>query len=165
MPDPDARLEAIRCWSVLPDFASFNWHESGAEQAAAALLDRGIGVEAGLWHADAVAAWRRSPVRDRCSRILIELPDGLDDVQTVTQAELLLAELSAAGSDLPVLLHGEGTSCWAALRHAGRSGLDTRIGLEDVLHLPDGSRAPDNPALMYAARALLSAETGDLPAN
>lgn len=33
-------------------------------------------------------------------------------------------------------------------------GLDTRVGLEDTLHLPDGSRAPGNAALVRAARAL-----------
>ena len=38
----------------------------------------------------------------------------------------------------------------------GRQGLDARIGLEDVLHLPDGSLAPDNAALVRAARSLLS---------
>ena len=35
-----------------------------------------------------------------------------------------------------------------------RRGLDTRIGLEDVLVLPDGSPATDNAALVAAARAL-----------
>jgi uncharacterized protein (DUF849 family) len=44
-----------------------------------------------------------------------------------------------------------------ALRVAGRLGLSTRIGLEDVLVLPDGSPAPDNAALVRAARDLLAA--------
>jgi hypothetical protein len=34
------------------------------QTAAQALLDLGVGVEAGLWHEDAVAAWNRSPFRD-----------------------------------------------------------------------------------------------------
>jgi uncharacterized protein (DUF849 family) len=54
-----------------------------------------------------------------------------------------------------VLLHGEGTSCWPALRHAARRGLATRIGLEDVLELPDGTPAPDNAALVRAATRVL----------
>ncbi|MGN6634958.1 MAG: 3-keto-5-aminohexanoate cleavage protein [Oryzihumus sp.] len=34
-----------------------------------------------------------------------------------------------------------------------RRGLDTRVGLEDTLRLPDGTPAPDNAALVAAARA------------
>lgn len=58
-------------------------------------------------------------------------------------------------SRVPMLLHGEGSSTWPALRCAGAWGLATRIGLEDVLTLPDGSSAPDNAALVRAAWALL----------
>jgi hypothetical protein len=52
---------------------------------------------------------------------------------------------------IQVLLHGEGSSCWPALRHTARHGLPTRIGLEDTLQLPEGSTAPDNAALVRAA--------------
>ncbi|MGG1909312.1 3-keto-5-aminohexanoate cleavage protein [Microbacterium sp. NRRL B-14842] len=38
---------------------------------------------------------------------------------------------------------------------AAEFGLDTRIGLEDTLLLPDGSEAPSNAALVRAARARL----------
>jgi uncharacterized protein (DUF849 family) len=113
-------------------------------------------VEAGLWHAAAVESWLTSPHRDRCCRVLLELADGLDQAATEAQAERLRAMTrTGAGSRVPVLLHGEGSSCWPALRHAGRQGLATRIGLEDVLALPDGSPAPDNASLVVAARALL----------
>jgi len=156
IPDPAGRVAAIRSWSTQPDFASVNWHETGADSVAEALLGRGVGVEAGLWHSAAVAAWLGSPYRDRCCRVLIELPDGLDQVATEAEADRLLAEVRAGVHDrIPVLMHGEGTSCWPALRLASRRGLDTRIGLEDVLELPDGSPAPDNRSLVVAARALL----------
>jgi uncharacterized protein (DUF849 family) len=148
LPDPAERVAAVRAWTGLPDFASVNWHEDGADDVAAALLDRGVQVEAGLWHLEAVAAWRSSPQSDRCLRVLLELPDGLDDAGTEAEADRLLA---AVGEGPPVLLHGEGTSCWPTVRSALRRGLDTRIGLEDVLHLPDGSPAPDNAALVRAA--------------
>jgi uncharacterized protein (DUF849 family) len=36
----------------------------------------------------------------------------------------------------------------------GRRRLDTRVGLEDTVYLPDGSRAPGNAALVWAARDL-----------
>jgi uncharacterized protein (DUF849 family) len=158
LPDPDERIAAVRAWTVLPDFASVNWHEDGADDVAAALLDRGVQVEAGLWHLQGVAAWQASPHRDRCLRVLLELPDGLDAAATEAEAERLL---TAVADGPPVLLHGEGTSCWPALALALRRGLDTRIGLEDVLHLPDGSPAEDNAALVRAATALRAADRTD----
>lgn len=116
-------------------------------------------MEAGLWHADAVGAWLASPHRDRCLRVLLELPDGLDPAGTEAEADRLLDGVTAgAGDRVPVLLHGEGSSCWPALRHAARRGLATRIGLEDVLELPDGSPAPDNTSLVLAAQAILQAQ-------
>lgn len=150
LPDVTARLANIGAWSVLPDFASVNWHEEGAEQVATALLDRGIGVEAGLWTPSALESWLRSRLRERCLRVLLELPDRDGEV-TERLAAHLFGELHEARIALPVLLHGEGASAWPALRLALRLGLDTRIGLEDTLELPDGTLAPDNAALVAAA--------------
>ncbi len=180
MPDPADRAAAVRRWPVVPDFASVNWHEPGAEQVAAAPLARGVEVEAGLWHADAVTAWLRSPLRSSCTRVLIELPAGLPAADTAAEADRLLRLLGGplhlpggllhlpgggAASRRPggvqVLLHGEDSSCWPALRHAARLGLATRIGLEDVLELPDGSPAPDNAGLVAAARSVLDGTVDD----
>ena len=149
LPDPAARVAAVRSWTAVPDFASVNWHEDGAEDVAAALLDRGVAVEAGVWHGASAEAWLRSPVRRRSLRVLVELPDRPYDE---ARAERLLARV---GEGVPVLLHGEGASCWPALRTAARLGLATRIGLEDVLVLPDGSSARDNAALVRAAVSVL----------
>ena len=159
-PDPADRLAAVAAWTALPDFASVNWHEPGAEDVAALLLDRGVGVEAGLWHVEAAESWRRWPDRDRCLRVLLELPAGLDEAGTGEAADALLAGVGAGpggrtGDGVPVLLHGAGSSTWSAVRHASRRGLSTRIGLEDTLELPDGSPAPDNAALVRAALAVL----------
>lgn len=155
---PADRVAAVRAWTTLPDSASVNWHEDGAEDVATALLARGVAVEAGLWHTDAVGLWLNSPHRDRCLRVLIELGDGLDTTGTEREAGHLLAQVrSGTRGAVPVLLHGEGSSAWPALRLAGQLGLDTRIGLEDVLTLPDGATAPDNAMLVTAARALLAA--------
>ena len=63
----------------------------------------------------------------------------------------------AAGLTAPVLLHGLDESCWPLLEHAGARGVQTRIGLEDTLRLPDGSTAPGNAELVSAAVELLSA--------
>jgi beta-keto acid cleavage enzyme len=130
------------------------------------LIERGIGVEAGLWHREGVAAWLGSPHRDQCVRVLIELPDGLDEERTVAEAALLLRLVrdgvhGQSAASTPVLLHGEGSSCWPALRLAVRRSLDIRIGLEDTLDLPDGSLAPDNAALVRAARLIAATRLHD----
>ena len=41
LPDADARLRAVEAWTVLPDFASVNWHEPGSEELAELLLEQG----------------------------------------------------------------------------------------------------------------------------
>lgn len=148
--DPDARRAAVRGWDVLPDFASVNWHEPGSADLAADLLARGVGVEAGLWTPDAVRAWLGWPDRRRCLRVLLEVLD--DDPASAGRL------VDALGPDpgVPVLLHGEEAAAWPVLAEAGRRGLDARIGLEDTLVLPDGTPAPDNAALVIAARRLLS---------
>ena len=64
--------------------------------------------------------------------------------------------VAAAGSPAPTLLHGLDESCWPLLEHAGVRGVQTRIGMEDTLSLPDGSTAPGNAALVSAAVDLLS---------
>jgi uncharacterized protein (DUF849 family) len=152
LPDADARLRAVDGGSVLPDFASVNWHEPGSEALAQLLLQKGIGVEAGIFHADAAASWARSDIAPHCMRVMVELgPDG--DVAT---ADDLLGEVLAAGSPAPVLLHGFDESCWLLLEHAGARGVQTRIGLEDTLLLPDGTVARDNAALVAAAVEILS---------
>jgi len=156
--EPRARVAAVRSWTALPDAASVNWHERGADVVAGALLERGVAVEAGLWDEAAVSTWAASPHRDRCARVLVELPGGVDPERTRAEADALLARVAAtspATAALPVQLHGEATSTWTLLRHAGRLGLGARIGLEDVLHLPDGTRAADNGALVAAAVELL----------
>ena len=150
--DPDERVRTVQAWEVLPDFASVNWHEPGAEELARLLLSQGLGVEVGIFHAEAAASWARSEIAAHCMRVMVELgPDG--DVDT---ADDVLGEVLAAGSPAPVLLHGLDESCWPLLEHAGLRGVQARIGMEDTLLLPDGSTAPDNAALVAAAVQLLS---------
>jgi uncharacterized protein (DUF849 family) len=158
-PDPADRVKAVASWTVLPDFASVNWHEPGTEAVAGALLARGVGVEAGLWHRRAIRAWQASPLRHHCLRVLVELGDIPDAAATEQRAdELLVAVGAGAGArtpeGIPLLLHGKDRSTWPALRYAVQRGLDTRIGLEDTLLLPDGSPASGNTALVEAARSL-----------
>ncbi|AJT40930.1 3-keto-5-aminohexanoate cleavage protein [Psychromicrobium lacuslunae] len=151
------RLAAIANWQVLPEFASVNWHEPDAVALAEALLARGVAVEAGIFHPAAARAWSRWPKRESSTlRILIELPEGLDAAEVPSAAEEILAILSNSNTQLPMLLHGEGSSCWPAIHYALRHGFQLRLGLEDTLELPDGRTAPDNAALFLALNQLAS---------
>lgn len=150
--DARQRLRAVEGWSVLPDFASLNWHEPGSPELARLLLSRGLGVEVGIFHADAAQSWAASDIAQHCMRVMIEL--GADG--DVAAADELLAMVAAAGSPAPILLHGLDESCWPLVEHAGVRGVQTRIGMEDTLCLPDGSTAADNAALVSAAVDLLS---------
>ncbi|MFF9478951.1 3-keto-5-aminohexanoate cleavage protein [Streptomyces sp. NPDC014733] len=158
-PDPARRVARIRSWPLLPDHASVNWHEPGAEQVAAALLARGVAVEAGIWSGTAGAArFARSPLRPRVLRVLAEVTDT-DAATAPATARRLLAALGAARHGRPVLLHGEEGGAWPVLRLALRLGLATRIGIEDTLLLPDATPARDNAGLVAAAMELAAIET------
>lgn len=154
-PEPAARLARVRSWAALPslpDHASVNWHEEGAEEIAAALMELGVGVEAGIWSGtDGAARFARSPLGPRVLRVLAEVTDTSADTAEDT-AHVLLPDLGSAHGR-PVLLHGEDGGAWPVLRLAGRLGLATRIGLEDTLLLPDGQRAASNAQLVTAGLA------------
>jgi uncharacterized protein (DUF849 family) len=152
LPDEKKRLDAVNAWTELPDFASVNWHEPGADELADLLLTRGVGVEAGLFHAEAAAAWAASEFATHCMRVMVELSGDGD----TAAADDLLSQVMAAASPAPVLLHGFDQSCWPLLEHAGRRGVQARVGLEDTLRLPDGSTASGNAELVSAAARLLN---------
>ena len=137
------RVADILMWTVLPDHASVNWHEPGADEVASALLSRGVAVHAGIFSGTGAASLlRESSLVDRVSLILAEVMPNAPDVSA------LLESLAGLG---PVLLHGEDELAWPVLRRAQALGLRTRIGFEDTLTMPDGSDAPDNAALVRAA--------------
>ncbi|MEV5341597.1 3-keto-5-aminohexanoate cleavage protein [Streptomyces sp. NPDC052676] len=153
-PDPAARLARVHGWTVLPDHASVNWHEPGAEELAAALLERGVGVEAGIWSGtDGAARFTRSPLAPKVLRVLAEITDP-DPGTAPRTARALLSALAArhVAPDGPrILLHGENAATWPVLRLAAHLGLATRIGLEDTLTLPNGRRAASNAELVRAS--------------
>ncbi|MEV5439164.1 3-keto-5-aminohexanoate cleavage protein [Streptomyces sp. NPDC052682] len=151
-PDPAARAERIRTWTVLPDHASVNWHEAGAEQVAAALLARGVGVEAGIWSGtDGVERFTASPLAPKVLRVLAEVTD--QDAGTAEDSARALLSALGTARGRPVLLHGDNGGAWPVLRLAGRLRLATRIGLEDTLFLPDGRPAASNAQLVAAGLA------------
>jgi uncharacterized protein (DUF849 family) len=150
LPDPAERLLTVKRWTTLPDFASVNFHEPGAADLTEALLEREVGVEAGLFSAEAAAALVASGLADQLVRILLE-PQEESAADAVTTVYVIGQVLSDVAPDVPRLLHGTGATAWDLLAEAGRRGLGTRIGIEDTIRLPDGSRAHDNAELVRAA--------------
>ncbi len=146
------RRDEVIAWADLepaqrPDFASVNLSEDGWQELAAILADAGIGAEAGVWSAADAEAVAGSGPSARWLRILVEVT-GATSASATSQADEILDVLYAARVTAPILLHGEGQGCWPLVAHAGRLGLATRIGLEDVLTGPDGRDVPDNAALI-----------------
>ncbi len=152
-PDPGERAARVHSWQVLPDHASVNWHEEGADLVAAALLRRGIGIEADIYSGtDAAHRFLRWPDAHRVLRVLAEVTETVPHAAPAA-ATALLDQLTTA-TTRPVLLHGEGSAAWPVLCLAIQHGLDTRIGLEDVLSLPGGQVATGNADLVAAAGRL-----------
>ena len=150
MPEPELRYRTVSAWTVQPDYASVNFHESGAEELAVLLLSRGTGIEAGLPEAVAAERLVRSRLAPRCLRVLIE-PQAQELDVALRTVEEIEAVLDSGGIDLPRLLHGLDHTAWPLIGTAAARGYDTRIGFEDTLSLPDGMPAPTNAALVTAA--------------
>jgi len=150
VPDVGARLAAVAAWHVVPDFASVNFHEPGAAELVRVLLERGVGVEAGLTTAGAARTLVEAGLGPSCLRILVE-PQEPEVAAALRTVESIEAALDGARMDVPRLLHGDGPTAWPLLRIAGARGYDARIGLEDTLELPDGRLARDNAQLVAVA--------------
>ena len=145
--DASQRLTLVRSWKVLPDFASVNIHENGSLELIKLLLDRGVGVEAGVWTGEAAQAVGGSGLAHECLRMLIEpAENGRDAMTNLKQIETELGEATT-----PRLLHGLDGCAWEFVALAAERGYDTRIGFEDTLTLPDRTVAPSNAALVAAA--------------
>lgn len=143
---PTGATAAVAEWDVLPDHASVNWHEAASEAVCAALQQRGVAINVGLWSERDAEEWLDSSWVEATDLVLVELPDVAGQVEV---AERLLELVRPSGR--PVLLHGEGRSAWEMVDLAGRAGVTTRIGLEDVLEGPDGTEVAGNADLVALA--------------
>ena len=155
-PGGTARHGDIRGWTVLPDYASVNLNEPDAPEVIALLAAMGVPVEAGLWTRADAERYLAEIDPAHCCRVLIEMPDDAPRPAT-GEADIILGQLARAGDDRPVLLHGLDRSAWACLAYAANLAIDTRVGFEDMLTLPDATPAPSNAALVRAAREIVAA--------
>ena len=153
--DAEQRQELVSMWSVLPDFASVNFNEPGAVALAQLLIENGVGVEAGLFNADAAVTCVESGLANDCLRLMME-PRNRDLKSALSNVAEMEAVLNAAGVDRPRLLHGFGATAWPLIEEATRRGYATRAGLEDTFELADGSTARDNAEIVAEAAHMIA---------
>ncbi len=144
--DVRERRALVAAWTERPALASVNVAEPGFEELCELLLDRGVGVEVGIEDVEGAARYAASGMSGRAHRLLVEV-DGLATAEAVDEL------LDAQGDPTPRLHHGDGPGTWAVLERARRLGHATRVGLEDVEVLADGTPA-GNAELVAALRAL-----------
>ncbi|MER5763102.1 3-keto-5-aminohexanoate cleavage protein [Streptomyces sp. NPDC002082] len=145
-PDHAGRSARVRSWTVLPDRAVVRFAEPGARELAEELLERGVAVDAEVpvgGSPEPLARFLAWPVRDPARVRLLAEPASADPGP--------VAELLRRLPPVPVLLFGRGPAAWPVLRLAARYGTGARIGVGDVLHLPDGRAARSNAELVAAA--------------
>lgn len=145
-PDPFARSAAVQDWRQRPDFVSVNLSELGWGGVARAALHAGIAVEAGLGTAAEAEELVRGPFVHQVLRVLVEVEGGAAEAHAV-------AELIPAG--VAQLWHGFDKLTWEVIKAAASANVDVRVGLEDVLVLPDGRVAAGNAELIAAAVELV----------
>jgi uncharacterized protein (DUF849 family) len=152
-PNLARRLDLIRAWTA-PDYTSVNISEDGSREIMELLIERDIGIEAGVWTVEDAEALAASGLGNRVTRVLVE-PGELQVGGDIDAALALVAEIHATlnrhGITVPRLQHADGAVTWAVLEDALRRGIDTRIGLEDTLREPDGTRTTGNVSLVRAA--------------
>jgi uncharacterized protein (DUF849 family) len=153
-PDVQRRTELVRAWSS-PDYASVNVSEDGAEQIMRALLDAGVGIEAGVWTVEDARRLADWGLGGRITRVLVE-PVDVDPRDAVARVDDIHQALDRAGIAAPRLQHGDGDATWVLIDDAVRKGLDTRVGLEDTQYDPDGERVASNEALVRRAHQLMA---------
>jgi uncharacterized protein (DUF849 family) len=153
-PDPERRSALIAAWSELPDMVSANQGEPGIVELCKQLLQRGVGIEAGLLELDDAHAFVAAGIADRCLRVLME-PLDADPDAAGEHAAAMGAVVTGAGIRLEQVQHGDGVASWTVAERAIARGHGTRAGLEDMTVLPDGTPAADNAELVRTMAALL----------
>ena len=92
-------------------------------------------------------ALRGSAFAHQILRAVVAVDGGAEDARAIA---------ALIPKDVPQLWHRSGERTWEVISAAGAAGIDVRVGLEDVLVLPDGRAAADNAELVAAAAALIS---------
>ena len=156
VPDLASRISMIREWEGV-DCATVNLSETGFEGVMQVMTDAGIGIDVGLWAPVEIDTLLASEFLPQAQRISIELAPGEPyylSGEPSGLAQRINDRLDAVGSACPRLTHGMNEWTWPLVADAFRRGHDTRVGFEDSVYLPDGTRAHSNAQLVQAAQAL-----------
>ena len=153
-PDPDRRSALIAAWTELPDLVTANMGEAGILDLCDLLIERGIGIEAGLLSLHDARVFVASGLAPRCVRAMVE-PLNADPDDAVALAEAIEQALTDGAVQLEQVHHGDGIASWAVNRRALARGHGIRTGLEDTPFLPDGRIASGNGELVTAAVLLM----------
>jgi uncharacterized protein (DUF849 family) len=146
-PDLNKRLDYIKNWSAVPDFASVNLIEDNAADVCKALINKGVMIEAGLNELKAAEIFINSGIDEHCIRVLIEPEEETYEgaVKTVDQIENVL---NSNNCTIKRLLHGYNATSWPLLFEAKKRGYDSRMGLEDTIYDKSGRQIKDNIELI-----------------
>jgi hypothetical protein len=107
-------------------------------------LERGIGIEAGVFTLDGADALLAAPWASLIQRVLVETIFEHDDSSAVDLAWAIDERVAVLGR--PRLWHGDARANWAVVDAGLAAGVDVRVGLEDTLIGRDGGPAPANAA-------------------
>jgi len=113
-PDPHRLRAAVASWTVLPDLVTANQGEAGIVDLCRLLVDRGIGIEAGLLSRHDAEAFVKHGIARHCSRVMVE-PLDADSDAAVAHAAAIEAVVVAAGIDLQHVHHSDGVASWAVI--------------------------------------------------
>jgi uncharacterized protein (DUF849 family) len=147
----------IREWTQ-PDYASVNLSEPGAVDVMQALLAARVGIEAGVWTVGDAEMLAGCGLSGRVTRVMIE-PVEVSKLDAVLLVGAIHDILDRAGVTARRLQHGDAEATWILIEDAVQRGIDTRVGFEDTLLLPDGKPAISNADLVRAAYELGAGRT------
>jgi uncharacterized protein (DUF849 family) len=136
------RIEAIRAWTSPPDAVSLNLEENGAIELGTALVERGIGIEAGIFTLADADALLAAPWARHVHRVLVEVIHEQQPGEAVALARAI--DERVAPLRRPRLWHGDGRASWAVVDAGLAAGHDVRVGLEDSVVARDGGVAGTN---------------------
>jgi uncharacterized protein (DUF849 family) len=162
VPDPERRHALVAAWTELPELVTANQGEDEILELCELLIERGVGIEAGLLSLADAHTFAASGIADYCVRAMIE-PLGEDPDAAVTEAAAMEEVLADADISLEQVHHGDGLASWAVNRRGAVRGHGIRTGLEDTPVLPDGRTASGNGELVAAAAAILEELAPDQP--
>ncbi len=139
---PD-RIAAVRAWTRPPDAVSLNLSEAGSVELGGALVEKGIGIEAGIFTLEDADALLAAPWAHQVRRVLVEVIFEHEDRAAVDLARAIDERVAVLGR--PRLWHGDARASWAVVDAGLAAGRDVRVGLEDAIVGRDGGPAPSNP--------------------